>query len=1034
MKAIYRITLALCMMLLTFSAFAQNQIKGVVKDADGPLPGAGVQIQGSKTGTTTGLNGEFTITAKPGDKLVVSFLGLNTEIVDVTSAATYEIMLSADTNLLDEIVVVGYDTQKKVNLTGSVAAISSETLKNKPIVSTSSALQGIAAGVTVTTQSGAPGDDGGMIRVRGIGTFGGSSAAPLVLIDGVEGSLDAVDASQIDKISVLKDAASSAIYGSRAANGVVLVTTKRGEKGQRSVSYRGYVGFQRPTRLPSTVGAIDYMILSREESENDNKSSIYTDDYIANYLENHKIDPDAYPITDWKKAILQGSGFTHNHNLTLTASGERIRVNTSVGYLKQDGIIKATDYQRFNIRNNMDVEISKKLHMKFDMSFVYGHRNRVSHQNTMFNYMNTRDPITLAQYSTGYYAPLTGSSNNILASRNGEGGNIQNDTYRLNGALTLSYSPWEWLTIEGKAAPQFVMTEGHTFEKIVTFASDAFGTPATSASAAYADLTESCNRSVYGNWQATVNIHKNWKKAHDFRMLIGASKETWSQKTLSAYRQGFPFPEYETINAGEDNEFKDNSGAKYQWALLSYFGRVNYNYRERYLFEANIRFDGSSRFAKGHRWGIFPSFSAAWRITEEPWMKSIKNILSEAKIRASYGQLGNQNIGSTYYPFMTELTIGSSIGIGEGKTHPIATLTSLANENITWETSTMYDIGFDIAFLNKITVTGDVYYKKTDDILLKLGIPDSIGLSAPYQNAGVVRNAGWELAIGYHDNYGKWSWGVDANISDVYNKILDMKGTYLEGSSGMIRNMEGYSVNSIYGLTSMGIVRSQEQADEINVNCPQFGAPIKPGDLYYKDIAGAKDENGNDIPDGKVDNSDMGIIGSTIPRYTYGITLNVGWNGINLSAFFQGVGQADCLLSSYYIYPGYQGGTYRSEFLDRFNPRDESTWATAKYPRLTKTDDISYKTSSFWLGNAAYCRLKNLQLSYSLPKNVVKKMRMQNFTIFANATNLFTFTKFYQGYDPELAYSGSGDGVSLGAVAYNYPQVKTFTFGIDVKF
>ena len=261
-----------------------------------------------------------------------------------------------------------------------------------------------------------------------------------------------------------------------------------------------------------------------------------------------------------------------------------------------------------------------------------------------------------------------------------------------------------------------------------------------------------------------------------------------------------------------------------------------------------------------------------------------------------------------------------------------------------------------------------------------------------------------------------------------------MKGTYLENSGGLIRNMEGYEVNSIYGLSCLGIIRSQEDADYINANCPQYGTTVKPGDLYYADIAGAKDENGNDIPDGKVDESDMHIIGSTIPRYTYGITLNVGWKGLNLSAFFQGVGKADCMVSSYYIFPGYQGGTYRSEFLDRFNPADESTWATAKYPRLTKISDISYKKSSFWMANAAYCRLKNLQLSYSLPQKAVKKMRMSDFTIFANASNLFTFTKFYQGYDPEIAYSGANDGVTLGEIAYNYPQVKTFTFGIDIKF
>ena len=325
----------------------KSQLSGTVSDAENiPLVGASIIVEGTHVGTTTDADGAFRLPAAPGQRLTVSYLGYKSKTVTVGSRTSLDIILESDNSLINEVVVVGYDTQKKVNLTGSVASVSAEDLANRPIVSSSTALQGIAPGVTVTTQSGAPGGDGGMIRVRGIGTFGGSSAAPLVLIDGVEGSLDAVDATQIDQISVLKDAASSAIYGSRAANGVILVTTKRGKKGQTSVTYRGYVGWQSPTDTPETVSAEEYMILSRETSFNDGKESIYTDDYIARYRENNRIDPDNYPLTDWQDQILTGSGFTHNHNLSLTASTERVRVMTSFGYLDQKGIIKRTDYQR----------------------------------------------------------------------------------------------------------------------------------------------------------------------------------------------------------------------------------------------------------------------------------------------------------------------------------------------------------------------------------------------------------------------------------------------------------------------------------------------------------------------------------------------------------------------------------------------------------------------------------------------------------------------------------------------------------------
>lgn len=800
-------------------------------------------------GTTTDADGAFRLPAAPGQRLTVSYLGYKSKTVTVGSRTSLDIILESDNSLINEVVVVGYDTQKKVNLTGSVASVSAEDLANRPIVSSSTALQGIAPGVTVTTQSGAPGGDGGMIRVRGIGTFGGSSAAPLVLIDGVEGSLDAVDATQIDQISVLKDAASSAIYGSRAANGVILVTTKRGKKGQTSVTYRGYVGWQSPTDTPETVSAEEYMILSRETSFNDGKESIYTDDYIARYRENNRIDPDNYPLTDWQDQILTGSGFTHNHNLSLTASTERVRVMTSFGYLDQKGIIKRTDYQRYNVRNNMNIDFSDKLSMRFDVSFVNGDRRRIPQQNTLFNYMNTRDPLILSRWSTGYWAGLSGGSTNVLPTLEGEGGNVKNNTIRLNGAVTLTFKPVKWLTLEGMVAPRYVTTNNHTFVKKMKFYSDAFGTVSNSSNVAFNYLDESANRSFYGNYQFTAALQHTFAQNHNFKLLLGASRETYDNKTLSAHREDFAYPDYEVIGAGADNETKDNGGGHAQWALQSFFGRLNYNFKERYLFEANVRFDGSSRFAKGNRWGIFPSFSGAWRLTEEPFMQDVRRTLSEFKIRASYGQLGNQNIGSNY-PTIQQLDV-SSISVNDVIT-PIVTQTTLANPDITWESTEMYDVGIDATLFDKLSVTADWYYKKTHDILLTLDIPSIIGLGAPYQNAGMVRNVGWEVAVGYHNKWRDFSFGVEANLSDVVNKIIDMKGT--TGGSGAIRNQEGSAINSIYGLKCVGMARTQEEADWVNENCPQYGVTTKPGDLIYADM----DDSGT------IDDKDMTIIGSTV--------------------------------------------------------------------------------------------------------------------------------------------------------------------------
>ena len=1003
------------------------QVQGRVLDPEGqPLPGASVFVKGTNNGTVTDNNGWFSIDAKEGDILQISFLGFSEQEVTVGKNAQYSITMETDAEFLDDVVVVGYGTQKKVNLTGAVGAVSSELLENKPIVQASTALQGAIPGVTVTTGGGAPGADTGNIRIRGIGTFGESSPAPLVLIDGIEGNMNSVDASQIDKISVLKDAASSAIYGSRAANGVILITTKRADKGRSSVGYRGYVGWQTPTTTPDTVGPVDYMILNREATENDGSVSIYTDEYIANYLKNNYLDPDNYPIVNWREHALNGNGLTHNHTVTLNASSGKVRSLTSFGFLSQNGIIKSSDYHRYNFRNNMNVDINDKLAFRFDLSGSFGRRQYSPYQNSFFGFMNARDPLFLAQWSNGTYAPFTGGTVNLLPMMDeGLGGQVTADTYRLSGAAALTYKPWSWLTLEGTVAPRLTLSYTSNFTDLVTYYSDAYGTVSPIKNREYNSLRESHGNTVYGNYLFTAKVHKKFAGAHDFQLLAGTSYEDMDNRTLEAYRRDFAYPQYHTINAGADNELKENGGARYQWALASFFGRVNYNFKERYLFEANIRFDGSSRFAKGRQWGIFPSASAAWRVTEEPWMKGVKKTLNELKVRASYGQLGNQNIGSDYYPTIQSLTI-SSISAAD-IIYPIVGLNSLANEEISWETSEMYDVGIDAALLGKFDITADWYYKNTYGILMQLDIPTTIGLTAPYQNAGTVRNIGWELGIGYHDSKGDWRWGIDANLSDVHNQITDMKGT-ADGS--LLRNEEGYAVRSIYALKCIGMARSQEEADEVNAKCPQYGVETKPGDLIYEDIAGDVDEDGNPVPDGKIDDKDRQIIGSTIPRWTYGAVLSLGWKGFNLSAQIQGVGKVDAYLSGYYTQPCVQGGTFRQEHLDRWTPDNPD----ARFPRLSYASELNKKTSSFWMADASYCRLKNLQLSYTFPKKLMKAAKIGSLTLFANATNLLTLTNYWQGYDPENMFTTSSQGVEAGAEGAKYPLVSTYTFGVDIKF
>ena len=1019
MKANKIITLCAASLLACVTAFAQPLIKGYVRDSAGrPVVGAVVVVSGTNIGTSVGADGSFELKATEGQTLEISCMGYETNKVKVGKSSGLNITLSEDTIYLDDLVVVGYDVRKKVNLTGAVASMSMDKMEKRPITSVSTALQGMMPGVTVTTRSGNPGDSGGTIRIRGIGTFGGSNASPLILIDGVQGSLDDLDPSTIDQVSVLKDAASASIYGSRAANGVVLVTTNRAQKDDFSVTYKGYAGIARPTDIPELVDAVEYMTLSREASLNDGSTPVYTEEYIARYMENHRLDPDNYPITDWQKEILNGSGFLHQHNVTITAGSNRVSSVTSLGYLEQNGIIKRQNYHRYNVRNNMNVTISPKVDFKFDAALSYGHRDAVPLAASLFNMMNTRDPLILTRYSTGYYAPMTGGTTNILPVTQGEGGNKQVDVINLTGAISLNVRPFSWLTVEGKFAPRFYISHTHQFDDQIHYAADAFGTPSPVVSRLYNQLTESHTQNFYTTSQLTASAHKKWG-SHEVKLLAGTSYETLGQRTYSAQRQGLAYTQYDVLNVGLDDETKDNGGKRSEWALLSYFGRLNYNYKERYLFEANIRFDGSSRFAEGHRWGVFPSVSGAWRVSEEPFMAGIKDILSELKFRASYGQLGNQNISSSNYPF-AELLSMDSFSVNETLV-PSATRTTLANKNITWETSEMVDGGVDFSLFNKLSFTFDWYHKMTHGILMTVTIPPSTGVGEPYQNAGEVRNVGWELSLGYHDRFGDFTVGVDANLSDVRNTVTDMKGQTDSHSDGIIRNQEGWSINTIYGLKCLGIARSDDEAQWVNENLPQFNAPIKAGDLIYEDVSG----------DGRVNDDDKTRIGCAIPRYTYGINLSLGWKGWDFMAFFQGVGKADAYLSSFYIYPCINGGTFRKEELDRWNPENTD----AHYPRLSYTSDHNRRVSDFWLGDASYLRLKTLQLSYTIPERITRKIWMKRATLFVNADNLFTFTKFHQGYDPEVAYDSSAtNGVAMGTIGSNYPQVKTFTAGIEIKF
>ena len=536
----------------------------------------------------------------------------------------------------------------------------------------------------------------------------------------------------------------------------------------------------------------------------------------------------------------------------------------------------------------------------------------------------------------------------------------------------------------------------------------------------FTELTESSYRYFYGTYQFQATAQKSFKD-HNFSLMSGVSRETYDEKLLSGYRRDFVYNTYEQLTAGADNATKDNNGLQNQWILISGFGRFNYDYKGKYLFEANLRYDGTSRFIEDNRWATFPSFSAGWLISKENFWDNMSSVVKMLKIRASWGKLGNQNIGNSYYPFAEGLSL-SSVSMG-GNVYQSITQNTLSNPDLRWEETVMKGIGLDANLFNKLSVTFDLYDKKTDGILLKLNTSQLTGLASPYQNAAVVTNKGWEVSARYDDKFGDFQLGIGFNLSDVKNKIIDMKG---QSSGDLLRQQEGYSINSIYGYIADGLYQTQA---EINSGPVQIGT-LKPGDVRYKDIAGAVDASGKAIPDGKITDADKTIIGNTIPRYTYGGNLDLGWKGLRLSGFVQGVGKVDGYLNAHYVIPAANSSAIKPWQLDYWSP----TNTDAALPRVSVTSTNNTQNSTLWMRSASYFRLKNIQLGYEIPTAFLKKLGLQKAFVYVNGQNIFTQTKFFQGYDPEINFDAvAADGVALGGGNY-YPQVKIYTFGIDIKF
>lgn len=1001
------------------NSFATTQqagiCKGLVKDATGEsVIGASVVVKGTTNGTITDFDGNFSLDGiKKGDVIVISYVGYQTQEIK-WNGSPLNVILKEDSKTLSEVVVVGYGTQKKANLSGSVAMVDSKELENRPIQNVSSGLQGLMPGVAITGTNGAPGQDAGKIRVRGIGTL--NEAGPYILVDGIEtGTLSAVDPNDIESISVLKDAASAAIYGSKAANGVVLITTKRGKTGQTKISYSGYLSFQNATNMIERMGSYEYASLLNQALEAEGMSKRFNDTELQKFKDGN--DP-LYPDTDWYDLAYK-TGVQHRHNVNINGGSENVKYMASLGYLNQTGILPNAGREQFNARTNLDMKINKHLSARMNLSFIKNDYSDASSayyggsSDQIIRQLNLIAPWIVARYDDGTWGTISdGSPIAWLDS----GMKVNRDNYNFSGMAAVDYEIFDGLKLTLQGAYVNNLQNYNYFQKYIKYNENKESDPS--------QLDERFYKWDRTNYDALLNYNKNFGK-HNIKGLLGWHTEKYNYKYQKAVRKKFPNNELTDMNAG-DASTQSNEGYTAELAMISWFARINYDFAGKYLLEANIRADASSRFAEGHRWGYFPSFSGAWRISEEAFMESAKDSwLSGLKIRASWGQLGNQDAlsgsNNDYYPALNTYNLDSKYAFG-GSLNSGYYQRKYRLETISWEKASTWGVGVDFTLFNKLNGSLDYYNRKTTGIIMDVTVPKEFALDAYKDNVGSMRNSGIEINLSYNTKIGQVDFGIAGNFSYNKNEILDLGGgdpnKYLDATDGYSqRNKVGEAMNSYYIYRADGFFNSQEEADAYTAKYGNpFGKTFKAGDLRYVDTN----------KDGKLTADDREYCGSSDPKIIYGFNINAGWKGIDLSLMFNGAAGVKRLFDGYEVYGNFSGDAAHPATIwrDAWTPDNHD----ASMPRIfydTNSASSSRSVQSdFWLQDTSYLRLKNLQLGYTLPKGWLNSVGVENIRIYYSVENLLTFDKMKINIDPE----------STSQRLSSYPLLRTHAFGVNVTF
>lgn len=1063
---------------------SKTAIKGTIVDQAGiPIIGANVVIKGTLDGTITDIDGNFTIQAAKGDVLKVSYIGYNELDVVIGNEAKLAIVLKENTQAIDEVVIVGYGVQKKVNLTGSISTVNfEEQAQSRPVTNVSSALAGLSSGVQVMQGSGKPGEDGASIRVRGVGTLNNSS--PLVIVDGMEGLMDAVNPQDIESISILKDAASSAIYGSRAANGVILITTKRGKAGNLSVSYSGRVSYAQPTNLIDMVSDYpSYMDWINESFENIGQNKHFSQSTIDLWREKAK-DPNgvndlgvpnyiAFPNTDWQSELFN-KGLINDHNVSVNGGSEKIRFLLSAGYMNNPGLVENTGISRYSIRANVEAQITKFLTVGTRLYASMEDKDPGNFDNAN-NFLRQSTPGIYPRYNGKHGFPEapeeSATANNPFFFLNSVAGT--NKKSRINTTLYSKVTFLKGLTWDFNLNYQRRWDEKRSWTnaiETVRFSDNKVMMPATQPSQMSTSFSNYANNAY--TLENILNYTTVLNEDHDFSALLGYQEYYYYEYTNSGTKKGLIDQSIHVPGSG--TEMISIGGGSIDRATRSLFGRMSYAYKSRYLLEANLRYDGSSRYHTDNRWGVFPAFSAGWRVSEEAFMESTRGVLDNLKLRLSWGQLGNtgaDDVGDYEY----QSTYGIVNYSFNGQQVAGLAATNIANSFLSWESTAVANLGIDAGLLNnRLTVEFDMYNKFTDGILYRPAIYLTMGdKTAPRLNIAQVTNQGVELTLGWKDRVGAVNYSVSGNVSYNKNEVSKYKGKYKEGweeidgkrvyknnlgdvsTGGTSRVLEGHMMNEYYLLSPHkgvggsfnadgsvnisggprdGMIRTEEDMKWVNAMI-ESGYKFMPNQkvskdkIYYGDYIYA-DTNGDGIYGNSYDNEFQGV--SSAPKYNFGLQMSASWKGFDLSMNWAGA-------AGFKLYWGATTG-YNSTgtrvgvglgtdiannhyFYDPENPSDPRTNINAKYPRLTAGESGSQNvvSSTQYLYSGNYLKLKNLTFGYTLPKHITERILTQSVRFYVSGENLWNINKF-PGQDPEL-----------GATP-EYTSLRQFAFGANITF